>query len=185
MATAHSSSKAMMPALSLKTDRQCGPRPLVISSSVARAIVSLSRLPKRISRRCVSCWSGWIEGIGSPRYRIGLLSVLCTQCSDQVWARVSSSMSVGSRPQDLKCDWIASISGSDRNRCPSRLSLRSSASAREVISMWRRANSYLGGEGGGSIGREPTITSSMQSFPKSRGIRLSSASSGIGESSKR
>ena len=46
----------------------------------------------------------------SPSNSIRPRSVLCEQCSLQVWARVSSSQSVGSRPSAAKCAWIVRIS---------------------------------------------------------------------------
>ena len=42
----------------------------------------------------------------SPSNSIRPRRVLCEQCSLQVWARVSSSQSVGSRPSSAKWSWI-------------------------------------------------------------------------------
>src|SRR5262245_35612188 len=78
------SSKRTTPALSSKTlTHQSSAPHRRRSSCVAAKIVSLSRL---LYRR--------------PSKSIVPLSVLCEQCSDQVWAIVSSSASVGARPLD-------------------------------------------------------------------------------------
>ena len=46
------------------------------------------------------------------------LSVLCEQCSLHVWASVSSSQSVGSRPRDSKCARIAQHLGEAQRELP-------------------------------------------------------------------
>ena len=59
--------------------------------------------------------------------------VLCEQCSLQVWASVSSSASVGSRPSSAKWAWIVRISARLRDRPPSRLSFSKASSSRPRI----------------------------------------------------
>src|SRR5207253_11223883 len=85
--TLYLSSKRTTPALSSKTltHQSSAPRRRRISC-VAPKMVSFSRLSMR-----------------RPSKSICPLSVLCEQCSDQVWASVSNSMSVGSRPSSRKC----------------------------------------------------------------------------------
>ncbi len=63
-----------------------------------------------------------------PRNEMRPRNVLCEQCSLQVWAKVSSSQSVGSRPSSAKCRWIDFISGRLKASCPDRLRCNSSAS---------------------------------------------------------
>ena len=103
------SSNRTTPALSRKTltHQSFAPRERRMVS-VAANTVSLSRFSNCTSRPGSMYFT-------RPR------SVLCEQCSLQVCARVSSSMSVGSRPSVVKYPRIACISAGCRYSCPSRL----------------------------------------------------------------
>src|SRR5205807_209421 len=112
MHTACFSSNAMTPELSLNT-LSVQSTPSAINSNVAAATVRFSKLsittdpsastvcPGRPRHSIGSKCDGSAECLTPSAeclYTILLLSVLCTQCSLQVCAKVSSSISRGSRP---------------------------------------------------------------------------------------
>ncbi len=107
---------------------------------VAPKIVSLSRL-----------------SIVRPAKAIRPLSVLCEQCSLQVWASVSSSQSVGSRPSSAKWSRIARISARLSESWPERLRATRASSSRSRIGTSTLRNSYSRPWPSRSIARGPTI----------------------------
>ena len=98
--TACFSSNSITPALSSKTLRHHG---------LARSCVALKTVDlMRFSNRSTSLPA-------LSRTTTSLRKVLWTQCSDHVWAIISSSTSRGSRPMRRKYSWIAFISVRFRN----------------------------------------------------------------------
>jgi len=81
---------------------------------------------------------------------MGLVKVLCLQCSDQVWAIVSISARVGSRPRVLKWAWTAASSRASRDHPWARLRASSSRGEAEATRSPSYANPVCGGGNGTS-----------------------------------
>ncbi len=127
-ASAHFLPKATTPALSSNSERH----QLFLTASVAATMVSAKRfLMSRVFLPSVK--------------RMGLVKVLCLQCSDQVWAMVSTSAKVGSRRRDLKCAWMADHSRSERDRW------RSAPSARRPLASLPRMAKASGAASRGAV----------------------------------
>ncbi len=83
------------------------------------------------------CISGTTSAPASPpSTSMRARNVLCAQCSLHVWASVSSSTSVGSRPTPRKCSTIACSSARSSDRPRSRLSACSAPSSRSRMATW-------------------------------------------------